>query len=230
MHLVVLGTDTSVGKTHVCIRLALGLRALGRRVWLHKPVACGGWDGATVEDARTLRAHCGDGQAVDTVCPNQFPEPCSPHLAAALAGVTVRLDELCRTAQQVAQRADDADVLLESVGGLLVPLTTDRKTNADMCAALGWPAIVVTRPHLGTLNHTQLTVNEARRRGLRLLGLVVNHHDDVPDSTAVRTAAAELATLTGLPVLAELSFAVGHQAAVRLAEAVLAAAERAGRT
>nr|MBA3848259.1 AAA family ATPase [Planctomycetota bacterium] len=44
------GTDTGVGKTRVAIGLVRGLRAIGRRAWIHKPVACGGWDGRTSED------------------------------------------------------------------------------------------------------------------------------------------------------------------------------------
>src|SRR5271170_191190 len=50
--LAVIGTDTGVGKTRVLTLLVHGLRALGERVWIHKPVACGGFDGSTCEDGR----------------------------------------------------------------------------------------------------------------------------------------------------------------------------------
>lgn len=226
--LALIGTDTGVGKTHVTRLLARGLRALGHRVWLHKPVACGGWDGASSEDGRDLRALCGDGQDPATVCPREFPEACSPHLAARAAGTGLNLDRLVEMAQALAagsqgrvtrnQRPGSGDqgpvagdqppvashLLLETAGGLLAPLTVARESNADLVSALGWPVLLVTRPHLGTLNHTQLTVNEARQRGICVLGLVVNHHQAVADSLAVRAAAGELAVLTGLPVLAEL--------------------------
>ena len=207
--------------------LAQGLRALGGRVWLHKPVACGGWDGTSSEDGRALRAACGDGQDPSTVCPLEFPEPCSPHLAAQAAGQMVRLDRLVAAAAGLEPRAPvgagaPRSVLLETAGGLLAPITSARETNADLCAALGWPLLLVTRPHLGTLNHTQLTVNECRRRGLRVLGLVVNHHQQLADGLAVRTATTELATLTGLPVLAELPFRPSEDDTLRLARAVQA--------
>jgi dethiobiotin synthetase len=217
--LAVVGTDTGVGKTHVTLLLARGLRALGRRVWLHKPVACGGWDGRSSEDGRALRAACGDGQPPATVCPREYPEPCSPHLAAQAVGVQQRMADLLAAASSLQPPASSL-LLLETAGGLLAPLTAARESNADLLAALGWPALIVTRPHLGTLNHTQLAVNEARRRGLRLLGLVVNHHELVEPTLAVRTAADELARLTGLPVLAELPFEPSQDDALRLARAV----------
>lgn len=217
LRLAVIGTDTGVGKTFVTLLLARGLRALGRRVWLHKPVACGGWDGRSSEDGRALRAACGDGQDQATVCPREFPEPCSPHLAARAAGVQVHLADLLASVHALAERPD---VLLETAGGLLSPLTSDRATNADLLAALGWPALLITRPHLGTLNHTQLTVNEARRRGLRLLGLVLNRAAALPPSLAVDTAGSELTALTGLPVLADLPPGASEEAAIALAGAV----------
>ena len=206
-----------MGKTAVTLLLAQGLRAQGRQVWLHKPVACGGWDGVSSEDGRALRAACADGQDPASVCPLEFPEPCSPHLAAQAAGTTVTLDQLRAT---VAALVGRPDVLLETAGGLLAPLTSARQTNADLLAALGWPVLLVTRPHLGTLNHTQLTVNECRRRGLHVVGLVVNHHERLAPSLAVCTAATELTTLTGLPVLAELPCGPCQADALHLASAL----------
>lgn len=221
--LAIIGTDTGVGKTAVTLLLARGLRALGEAVWLHKPVACGNWDGSSSEDGRALRAACGDGQDPATVCPREFPEPCSPHLAARAAGSPLSMADLlggvqaCETANRELRTAN---LLLETAGGLLAPLTAARETNADLLAALGWPVLLVTRPHLGTLNHTQLTVNECRRRGLRVLGLVLNRHQPVADDLAVRSAPVELTALTALPLLAELPYRPSEDDALRLARAV----------
>ena len=222
--LAVIGTDTGVGKTAVTLLLARGLRALGEQVWLHKPVACGGWDGCSSEDGRALRAACGDGQDPATVCPREFPEPCSPHLAAQAAGVEVTLAAILASIAGLEPRgpggagAPRSLILLETAGGLLAPLTSARENNAGLCAALGWPVLLVTRPNLGTLNHTQLTVNECRRRGLRLLGLVLNHHQPVAPSLAVTSVASELAALTGVPVLATLPFQPSADDGLRLAQ------------
>lgn len=201
--LAVIGTDTGVGKTRVMALLVHGLRALGERVWIHKPVACGGFDGTTSEDGRRLAALCGDGQAASSVCPWQFAAEASPHLAAEAAGQALRLDQLARTVEGLRGRHR---LLVEGAGGLLAPLTSARETVLDLLLACGLPAVLVTRPHLGTLNHTALTVAVARARGLRLVGLVLNAHAPVPPGLSGERAAAELTALTGLPLLAELPY------------------------
>ena len=225
LNVAVIGTDTGVGKTHVVELLVAGLRMAGRRAWVHKPVACGGWDGATAEDARALGQWCGDGQPAESVCPWQFPEPASPHLAAHQAGKQLHMSELLRALNACRGHADHVhDLVVEGIGGLLVPLTAERQTVADLLVLADLPVVIVTRPHLGTLNHTCLTVEVARQRGLRVLGLVLNFHSAVDDSLAVRSAATELTALTRLPLLATLPFAPhtpSSAAAIALAEAVL---------
>lgn len=226
LQVAVVGTDTGVGKTRVVQLLVTGLRRLGRPVWVHKPVACGGWYDETAEDARALDPLRGPGQSAQDLCPFQFPEPASPHLAARAAGIPLTLPTLlagidrCRPTPTAPH-----DLVVEGIGGLLVPLTDERQTVADLIAAARLPVVVVTRPHLGTLNHTALTIEAARQRGIVVLGLVLNHHTAVDDSLAVRSAAAELVTLTGAPLLATLPFAPhthDQQVAVDLAAAVLA--------
>jgi dethiobiotin synthetase len=103
-----------------------------------------------------------------------------------------------------ARPRDGADFVVEGVGGLLAPLTMARESVADLLLLAELPLVVVARPHLGTLNHTALTVEVARARGLEVLGVVVNDHEPVADTVATRTVAGELAALTGAPVLARL--------------------------
>ena len=203
LELAVIGTDTGVGKTRVTGMLARGLRQHARRVWIHKPVACGGWSGGTAEDARALALVVGDGQDPSTVCPLQFPEAASPHLAAAAAGAEVTLERL---RAHLTRCRGPHDLVMEGVGGLLVPLTTTRATIVDLLVNTGIACVVVTRPDLGTLNHTALTVEALRRRGLQVLGLVLNHHRPHagPPSLAMIHAERELGAITGLPILAVL--------------------------
>ncbi|MBA3683625.1 MAG: dethiobiotin synthase [Planctomycetes bacterium] len=219
-----------MGKTWVTGALVRGLRGLGRRCWVHKPVACGGWDGATSEDGRTLALLAGDGQDPASICPRQYPEPSSPHLAAALAGDRPCLADLVAAARAV---RGPADLVLETAGGLLSPLTAARETVADLVQALAMPTLLVSVPDLGTLSHTALTVAEARRRGIAVLGLVVVHVRPTVASVAVATAARELAEICALPVLAEIAHTTGmfsDDAVSRaLAGAVLARGHYAGR-
>jgi dethiobiotin synthetase len=219
MELALIGTGTGVGKTQVTLLLAAALRARGRRVWLHKPVACGDWDGVSADDGRRLRAAVGDGQDPALVCPREFPEPASPHVAAAAAGVELTAMKL--TAALSRCRGGGHDLLVEGAGGLLAPLTSDRLTLAELLPQWELPALLVTRPDLGTLNHTMLTVRVARAAGIRLLGLVLNAPEPVADSLAVRTAAEELIACTGLPLLARVAHGDNAMAGPALVNALL---------
>jgi len=94
--------------------------------------------------------------------------------------------------------------VVEGVGGLLTPLA-EAATVADLAIALDYPLVVVARRGLGTLNHTLLTVEAARRRGLRLAGVVLNAAGSAAVDIAAETNAEELARrLEGVAVLAEL--------------------------
>ena len=217
LEVVVTGTDTGVGKTHVTRLLVAGLRAAGRAVWLHKPVACGGWAAGMAEDPRLLAPLVGDGQDPTSLCRHQWPLACSPHLAAAAAGDRVALTTL---AHEAADLRGDHDLLVEGAGGVLSPLTHERASTLDLARALDLPLVVVTRPDLGTLNHSRLTVAAIHHAGATCRGLVVNHHRAVDrDDPAVRGIADELTALCGVPVLAE----VGHGDTAPATAAALAA-------
>ncbi len=229
--LALIGTDTGVGKTHVCLALAAGLRRLGHRVWLHKPVACGGWEGnpwpdGTAEDARALGAALSDGQPAETLCPRQYPAPIAPHLAAAQVGQRPLIADYARDIAAIRARAQAETVprpivLVETAGGLLAPIAADRGTNADLLVATGLPALLVTRPFLGTINHTALTAAVARQRGILVLGLVVNWHREEATDAATAGIVAELEAASGLRVLAEFRHGLVPEAiAVALAHAL----------
>lgn len=204
LRVLITGTDTGVGKTHVTRLLARGLRLAGRRVWLHKLAAAGVETDGRWSDVEQLAALCDDDQDPQSICPIRLREPCSPHLAARLEGRTIALGELLDNLQAL---RGEHDLLVEGAGGLLVPLTHELETVLDVALAAGLSALVVTRPHLGTLNHTMLTVAQLRQAGCEPLGLVLNHHEPVADCPATRTAAEELQALTGLPLLATIGHA-----------------------
>jgi dethiobiotin synthetase len=220
--LAVIGTGTAVGKTWTATLLVTGLRALGRQVWVHKPIACGDWRDGTADDGRVWSALVGDGQPPATVCPRQYPEACSPHLAAQAAGDAPTLADLGMALERARPRRGQ-DFVVEGAGGLLVPLTIDRETVADLAMMTDLPVLVVAHAGLGTLNHTALTIEVARGRGLDVLGIVVNDGVESVDSLASRTVVAELEALTGMPVLARLASGDRSETtARRLAQAVLA--------
>jgi dethiobiotin synthetase len=196
--LFVTGTDTGVGKTLVACAIARLLRQQGRMVRVCKPVATGAE--RVSGDTLALAEAAGDDPAAVTAW--TFAEPAAPSVAARLAGVALRLEELAVAVRRRA--APNALLVVEGVGGLLCPLT-DGATVADLAGDLGLPLVIVTRRSLGTLNHTLLTMEVARRRGLPMAGVVISATEPVR-GVAEQTCAEELRSRLGVPVLAEVSW------------------------
>jgi dethiobiotin synthetase len=116
----------------------------------------------------------------------------------------VKLD-LAVIAGRVAQTAlPESLLLVEGIGGLLCPLT-DSETVADLAAMLRFPLVVVARRSLGTLNHTLLTLEVARKRGLPVAGIVVNETSPVR-SCAEETNVEELSKRIAVPLLAVVPY------------------------
>ncbi len=206
--LFVTATDTGVGKTYLTALIARSLREIGVRVGAYKPV-CSGADIApdgTVSwaDVETLAEAIGGGFDPVRVCPQRLRAPLAPPVAARLEGVQLDFDGMQSGAAWWQGRVDV--LLVEGVGGLLCPLTED-KTIADLAVAVAYPLLVVARPGLGTINHTLLTVEAARQRGLQVAGIVLNEAEP-PTPTLTLTPApgteentAEIARRANVPVL-----------------------------
>jgi dethiobiotin synthetase len=197
--LFVTATDTGVGKTEVACGIVRGLRGRGLDVGAMKPAQSGVAPGEP-SDADLLREAAGGGDPPELVCPYSFADPLAPAVAARLAGVEIALDRVLAAARALAAR--HAALVVEGAGGLLVPLTA-RETYADLAAALGLPVLVVARAGLGTVNHTALTLEALRARGLRVAGVVLNRATAAADPSIPHNA-AEIERLGGAPVLASL--------------------------
>lgn len=171
----VTGTDTACGKTRVACALARALREGGRRVRVLKPVetGCAQRGGTRIpEDALALAAAAGDDAPLERLCPYALALAAAPEVAARAAGVEI---DVQRIAAALAAAREGADaVIVEGAGGLLVPIAPDLDT-AELARRLALPLLVVARAALGTINHTRLTLEAARARGLRVLGVAVSH-------------------------------------------------------
>lgn len=169
----VTATDTGVGKTFLSAALVALARAAGVAVRPLKPVLTG-TEEVGVEHDHVLLGRLAGLDPRD-VAQFAFPFPASPHLASALAGAPLdphQLEQRTVAAVRAAKERDER-VVVEGVGGLLVPLAPTY-TVADLAAALGLPLVVVARPGLGTINHTLLTIEAARRRDLPVVAVVLN--------------------------------------------------------
>jgi dethiobiotin synthetase len=181
--LFVTGTDTDVGKTVFAAALAGHLGG-----WYWKPVQAG-LDGGT--DAERVAAL--SGLPRERVLPEAYrlATPCSPHYAAEIDGLTIDPERLALPGQR--------PLVVEGAGGALVPLGGDL-LYADMFARWGLPVIVVARTALGTINHSLLTIEALRARGVAIHG-VAFIGDPVEDSEATICRIGGVRRLGRLPWL-----------------------------
>jgi dethiobiotin synthetase len=188
--ILVTGTDTGIGKTVVAAGLAAALRRRGLDLGVMKPLACG-----DTADAVHLKKTAGVDDPLSLVNPLYFKAPLAPSVAAEVEKRRVDLRPVWAAWRELNRRHDG--VVVEGVGGLLVPIKP-RWTVAHFARELRLPLAIVTRPKLGTLNHTSLTVRAAREFGLRVYGLIVNFAE--PGRSDRRTWSA-LESETRLPIL-----------------------------
>ena len=180
---VVTGTDTGIGKTIFSAALA---GATGAPYW--KPIQAGLEDETDSEVVARL--------AGATILPEAYRlvTPASPHIAAEIDGTTIDLATLT---------PPPGDVIVEGAGGALVPVT--RTTlYADLFARWHIPVIVCARTALGTINHSLLTIEALRSRGVPIHGLAFLG-DAVPDSEATISEISGVRRLGRLPILNPLT-------------------------
>ena len=202
--LFITGTDTGIGKTLVAAGLAAWLRAQGVNVGVMKPIASGGRRrrvGGRVrwcsDDARVLAQAAGVPVEWPLINPICFRDPLAPFAAAAREGRS--MDWRAVETAYASLRQRHRVLIVEGVGGLLVPLTRTA-TVSDLIRRMRLPCLIVARLGLGTLNHTLLTVEQARRDGLHVAGVVLNASESPHGSRLAERTNPEIlrACLSGL--------------------------------
>ena len=188
--IVVTGTDTDVGKTVFSAALA---DALGAQYW--KPVQAG-LDPSSDAASVTLLS----GLPPERILPEAYRlnTPCSPHRAAEIDGVTIESDRLA--IPQIA-----GPLVVEGAGGVLVPVTRDL-LFADLFARWACPVVLVARTALGTINHSLLSIEALRGRGVPILGIAFVG-DAQDDSEATIAQIGGVKRLGRLPLLDPLNAA-----------------------
>lgn len=192
----VVGTDTGVGKTVVTAGVTGTLRDRGVDATAIKPAQTGAPeddDAAVVAAAVAAATASGDDAAT---CLRRLGPALAPRVAAELEDATLSYDAIlddCRAAID-----DSVFPIVEGIGGLRVPLAGDAEV-LDLVADLELPAVVVARSGLGTLNHTGLTVDALRDRGVDVPFVMLNEYEGA--SVAERTNPAELARMLDVPIV-----------------------------
>lgn len=193
--LFISGTDTGVGKTWVACRLAEAWSRTGLRVGVFKPAESG--QGG---DAAALIKATGRELALDQVRPYAFKRPLAPAVAAAQEGRRIALPRLKRAYAKLRSQSDR--MVVEGAGGLLVPYAP-RLDAATLARSLGLPVLIVARARLGTINHSLLTLEAARRRGLDVVAVLLNGPRERRDPS-IDGNAAVIRRLGRVPVLGPL--------------------------
>ena len=184
--LFISGIDTDIGKTYATGMIAKSLMQQGVNVITQKLVQTGvaiNPDTGVIGIADDIITHrqlmniplqpC---DIDNTTCPYRYEKPASPHLSAKLANDILNPNVITSATKSL--QADYDVVLLEGAGGLLVPITEDLLT-LDYIAKQGYPVILVTSGRLGSINHTLLSLEAIKSRGLDVHSVIYNHiHDN----------------------------------------------------
>jgi dethiobiotin synthetase len=204
--LFVTATDTGVGKTTVAGALAELLSGRGIDVGVMKPVATGARRiGETLvsDDVRFLSWAAGIDGSDEAVCPACYEAPLAPWVAAREEGLPVNELEILAAYQKLVARHQV--LIIEGIGGILVPLT-EGLSVAGLARRLDAPLLIVARAGLGTINHTLLTLEASRREGLDVRGVLLNRATPDPPGPAERTNLGALRELTCVPILGSLDY------------------------
>ncbi len=172
----VTGTDTDAGKTvAVAVLLSVLLNNNINAIPM-KPVQTGCelnngiWN---IPDLEFVQMACGlsiSHEEKELLCPYKFEPACSPHLAAKKANVTISLDKIIEAFGKLDNGHDM--VITEGAGGIMVPIDSNTMM-LDLMVRMNLPVVLATRPGLGTINHTLLSIRELRRAGLYVAGVII---------------------------------------------------------
>lgn len=167
------GIDTGVGKTIITGLLAKFLNNSGWKVITQKLIqtGCSGISEDILLHRKIMDIELQEEDQSGLTCPYIFDFPASPHLAANLEGRAIDVNIIKTSTNRLLEKYDY--VLLEGAGGLLVPLKLGY-TTMDYIQENNLPLIIVSTPKLGSINHTLMSLDAARKRNIEVKGIVYN--------------------------------------------------------
>ena len=203
------GTDTGVGKTVIAGGVIRVLHSLGIKTCAMKPIESGcGREGTILipHDGTFLKQTAQMEDPIRLVVPYCFENPLSPFSAAETEGREISIEEIKR-AYHTLYTSYEA-IVVEGIGGLMVPIKKDYYV-VDLAKEFSLPLLIVTKPGLGTLNHTMLTVNCAVQAGLEVAGLILNYSRPPEKSLAEKTNPNVLREICPVPIVGTFPYLKG---------------------
>ena len=199
--LFIAGTDTGVGKTVVAAAIIKALHIQGINACGTKPIETGCTrvggilypsDGMFLKKVARMDEHIG------FVTPCCFENPVAPALASEMEGRAIHIPLIMEKFQALLERYPA--VVVEGIGGILVPIRKNYFV-VDLIKEMDLPLVIVTRPSLGTINHTLLTVDYALGKGISVLGVIINFSRPPESTVAENTNPLLLEQLCPVPVI-----------------------------
>ena len=194
--LFITGTDTDCGKTYITSLLIRALRAERVDAVGYKPICCGDRN-----DALELVDASDDMVTVEKVNPLWLKTPAAPHVAAMFENTPIDSRLLLKGRADLG--AEHQVVVTEGVGGLLVPINGRSYGVAELAKDINDPVLLVVGNKLGALNHTLLTVEAMRSRGIEPAGLIFNNLVEELD-TATITNKGIVEDMCGVEVITDV--------------------------
>ena len=231
-NIFITGTDTGVGKSIFSAILALSLQNEGKKVCISKPIQSG-----SPKDTDFLKELTGN--RIPIFNTYSFSLPAAPLVSAKHENKEINIEKIISDIKSLEEKYDC--VIVEGIGGIAVPITdhviarndsdeaisktledcfvgakapprNDIYLVVDLIKDLNYPAIIVARPLLGTINHSVLTIEFAKQKNLNLVGFVISGYDETLNDPVVKTAPdviselTEIKCLMKIPKIKELSF------------------------
>ncbi len=205
-------TDTGVGKTIVSAMLIRALVLMGVKVGAMKPfeTACQRrGDNLIPSDGMFLREMADMDDDIDMVTPIRFELPLAPIIASRLEKKPVDIGKFLISYEYLQRKYDF--MVIEGVGGIRVPISSENREPrsgkplaiyvTDIIKKLNLPIIIVSRPTLGTINHTLLTVEHALNEGLKVAGIIINYNNPPGADISEKTNPDIIGELSHVPLL-----------------------------
>lgn len=192
------GTDTNVGKTVIAAGLAGALKNKGHSIGVMKSIQSGAGirNGKLYSpDAELMTKVIENKDEMELICPYLLKEAMAPGIAAEIEGINIDIDTIKNIYIELEKRYDF--VIVEGAGGIAVPVKK-RFLISDLIKYIDIPAIIVAYAGLGTINHTVLTIEYARKSGIKIIGIIINNYigGSVEDKNP-----GIINELTGIPIL-----------------------------
>ena len=169
--LFITGTNTDIGKTFVSCGIAREMKNRGIDVGVFKPFCSG-----SREDAELLIKASGCDDDIETVNPIYFKKPLAPYHAAKLNGNPTFDISKCFENFSILKQKHEL-LIVEGAGGILVPICEidgEIYSFLNFFSDLVGKVIIVASRDLGTINHSWLSVNACKEKGLDVIGMIFN--------------------------------------------------------